>query len=76
MSGFLNQCYLQCAPFSCRKSYTHVSITFNNRPAILGTPSLVILYMLEIAESGNYKIHKQCTKMSKSELFLKRTLYH
>ena len=41
MSGFLNQCYLQCAPFSCRKSYTHVSITFNNRPAILGTPSLV-----------------------------------
>ena len=43
MSGFLNQCYLQCAPFSCCKSYTHVSITFNNRPAILGTPSLVCI---------------------------------
>ena len=47
MSGFLNQCYLQCAPFSCRKSYTHVSITFNNRPAILGTPSLVFVIKVQ-----------------------------
>ena len=40
-------------PCFFRLGYTHVSITFNNRPAILGTPSLVCLLMLD---NLNFKI--------------------